>query len=57
MLAVTVMGPAEASLREDGAEIEATVDTGFTGALCLPPEMVDALGLPFVGRGSGGEGA
>lgn len=46
-LTLTVLGP----LGEDG-EIEATVDTGFTGALCLPPEVVETLGLPFVGRGA-----
>jgi clan AA aspartic protease len=33
------------------AEVEATVDTGFTGALCLPSELVRALSLPLVGRG------
>lgn len=32
-------------------EVEATVDTGFTGALCLPPDLVRSLSLPLVGRG------
>ncbi|MDP9474219.1 MAG: clan AA aspartic protease [Actinomycetota bacterium] len=32
-------------------EVEATVDTGFTGSLCLPPDVVGSLSLPFVGRG------
>jgi len=27
--------------------IEFVVDTGFTGELCLPPDTVAALGLPF----------
>lgn len=27
--------------------IEAVVDTGFTGHLTLPPDVVEALGLPF----------
>lgn len=32
-------------------EVEATVDTGFTGVLCLPPDLVRSLSLPLVGRG------
>ena len=28
-------------------EIEAVVDTGYTGFLTLPPALVDELGLPF----------
>jgi hypothetical protein len=32
-------------------EIEAIVDTGFTGSLSLPPAMIAALGLPFRRRG------
>jgi clan AA aspartic protease len=32
-------------------EVEAVVDTGFTGSLCLPPEIVRSLSMPFVGRG------
>lgn len=31
--------------------IEFTVDTGFTGALSLPPRFVESMGLPFDGRG------
>ena len=33
-------------------EIEAVVDTGYTGFLTLPPMLVNELGLPFayVGR-------
>ncbi len=27
--------------------IEFVVDTGFTGSLCLPPEAIAVLGLPF----------
>ena len=27
--------------------IEFVIDTGFTGSLCLPPEAVAVLGLPF----------
>jgi clan AA aspartic protease len=30
------------------AQITAVIDTGFTDYLTLPPEVVDALGLPFV---------
>ena len=33
------------------AEVEATVDTGFTGSLCLPLDVVSSLSAPFVGRG------
>ena len=32
-------------------EVEATVDTGFTGSLCLPPDVVRSLSVPFVGQG------
>ncbi len=32
-----------------GVEVEVIVDTGFTGALLLPEEIVEALGLPFIG--------
>jgi clan AA aspartic protease len=32
-------------------EVEATVDTGFTGSLCLPLDVARALSMPFVGRG------
>lgn len=32
--------------------IEAIVDTGFTGALTLPPGVIASLGLPWRTRGS-----
>jgi len=32
-------------------EIEAVVDTGFTGFLTLPPSLIAALGLPWRGFG------
>ena len=32
----------------DSAMIEATLDTGFTGSLALPFEMVDRLGLEYL---------
>jgi len=32
---------------QSGLEIEFVVDTGFEGALTLPPTAVAALGLPF----------
>ena len=35
----------------DRAEVDATVDTGFTGALCLSPDLVRSLSLPLAGRG------
>lgn len=30
--------------------IEAIIDTGFTGSLTLPPMLIKALGLPWLGR-------
>lgn len=33
------------------SEVSATVDTGFTGGLCLPPDLVKFLSLPLIGRG------
>ncbi|AFY92357.1 clan AA aspartic protease [Chamaesiphon minutus] len=30
-----------------GFSIEFVIDTGFTGSLCLPPEAIAVLGLPF----------
>lgn len=47
LLTVGVLGPSG-----ERAELEAVVDTGFTGSLCLRAEEVEALGLPFVGRGA-----
>lgn len=32
--------------------VEAIIDTGFTGRITLPPDLIAALELPFVGRGS-----
>ena len=31
------------------AEVETAVDTGFTGSLCLTPDIVRSLSAPFVG--------
>lgn len=44
---LVVVGP-------DGQEsqIEAVLDTGYTGSLTLPSALVTALRLPFRGRGS-----
>ncbi len=36
------------------AEVEATVDTGFTGSMCLPLDVVQSLSVPFVGQGVAG---
>ncbi len=33
-------------------EIEVVLDTGFSGSLTLPPNLISALGLPFRSRGS-----
>jgi hypothetical protein len=46
MLPLTVIGSSGIL-----AEVEATVDTGFTGSLCLPPDVVHYLSVPFIGRG------
>ncbi|HZY66802.1 MAG TPA: hypothetical protein VFE21_13115 [Rubrobacteraceae bacterium] len=46
-LTVNVSSPTGVS-----TELEAVVDTGFTGALCLGAEQIEALDLPFVGRGA-----
>jgi clan AA aspartic protease len=35
---------------QQNIEIECVVDTGFAGALTLPPSMVAELGLPFIIR-------
>jgi len=37
----------------NSVEIEAAVDTGFTGSLTLPTDMVSSLGLPWLGREQG----
>jgi len=34
-------------------EVEAIIDTGFTGFLTLPPAMVASLGLTWLGREEG----
>lgn len=35
------------------APIEAVIDTGFTGEITLPPEVVESLSLRFQGDGTG----
>ncbi len=37
-------------LGQSDVEIECVVDTGFEGALTLPPDIVVALNLPYVTR-------
>ena len=49
LLAIRVLGPAEQPDGESG-HIDAVIDTGFTGQLVLPPEVVNRLGLPGRGR-------
>lgn len=48
VLPVRVLGAAG---RRSLAEVDATVDTGFTGGLCLSPDLVGSLSLPLVGKG------
>lgn len=33
------------------SDVRASVDTGFTGGLCLSPDLVRSLSLPLIGRG------
>ncbi|MBD2461011.1 clan AA aspartic protease [Oscillatoria sp. FACHB-1407] len=33
--------------------VEALIDTGFTGFLCLPPSTIQSLGLPWIFRDIG----
>ncbi|MDQ5826446.1 MAG: clan AA aspartic protease [Chloroflexota bacterium] len=48
---VTASGEAVLRLRlSPGETVECLVDTGFTGALVLPHELVTRLNLPIVGR-------
>jgi clan AA aspartic protease len=46
VLSVTVRGPGGG-----GQDIEAAIDTGFTGSLTLPPALIAALALPWQGYG------
>jgi clan AA aspartic protease len=43
---LVVLGPVH---HETSAEVEAVLDTGFTGHLTLPPEVVAELELPLLG--------
>lgn len=43
VISLTVQGPSGLT-----RQIEAVIDTGFTGFLSLPPELVTGLGLPFL---------
>lgn len=36
----------------EGNDIEVILDTGFSGSLTLPPDIITALGLPFRSRGN-----
>jgi clan AA aspartic protease len=43
-LSLEIRGP------EGGRSFDAVIDTGFNGALTLPPGWIDALGLPHSGE-------
>ncbi len=43
VISLTVQGPSGRS-----REVEAVIDTGFTGLLLLPPALATELGLPFL---------
>lgn len=45
---LTVLGP-----QGHRQEVEAVVDTGFTGSFTLPPDLIAALGLPLLSQGLG----
>ena len=45
IIRLVVAGP-----RGQQQDIEAIIDTGFTGFLTLPPALVAALGLPWLSR-------
>lgn len=45
---LTVLGSSTGE-PEPSVEVEAVLDTGFTGHLALPPEVVTELGLPLLG--------
>jgi predicted aspartyl protease len=58
MITGTVNSNREAAIRlsirgsdEREQEIEAVIDTGFNGFITLPPAVVAALDLPYLGRG------
>lgn len=36
-----------------GVEISAVIDTGYTGSLTLPPDVIATLGLPWMWKDSG----
>lgn len=46
LVRLVVLGPEDPGT---SAEIEAVLDTGFTGHLTLPPEVIGELGLPLLG--------
>jgi clan AA aspartic protease len=48
VLAITLLGPLDTQ-----HEIEAVIDTGFNGSLTLPPEIIQALNLPWLYRQEG----
>jgi clan AA aspartic protease len=47
-LRLSVSGPSGQS-----HDIEAVIDTGFSGSLTLPPSLISALGLPWLCRQQG----
>lgn len=46
LLSLVVRGP-----KGQEQTVEAVIDTGFTGRITLPPDLISALELPFIGRG------
>ena len=46
VVTLSLQGP-----EEQTQEIEAVVDTGYSGFLTLPPGLVDGMGLPFAYMG------
>ncbi len=48
VVTVSLLGPSGPA-----RQVEAVIDTGYTGYLTLPPALVSELGLPFRNRSTG----
>ena len=51
VIPLSLQGPAG-----QAQQVEAVIDTGFTGFLTLPPSLVAELGLVFKGTSEGNSG-
>jgi clan AA aspartic protease len=48
-----IIRPIVRGLNGQEQEVEAVIDTGFTGFLTLPPRLITSLGLTWLGREEG----